>query len=77
MTRQRRANQCIDPFVFSPARGVRADIGLCEIFLSLAERQTCPQPRCVCLTKRDDGGGGKGEKIADGRHHGHFSNSEL
>lgn len=42
------ANQSIDPSVFSPAGGVHADIRLCEIFLSLAERQTFPRPhRCL------------------------------
>lgn len=36
--------------VFSPAGGVHADDGGGEIFLSLAERQTRPQPRC-CLSR--------------------------
>ena len=46
MTRELHANQGIDPLVFSPAGGVGSDISQGEIFLSLAERQMCPQPRC-------------------------------
>lgn len=82
VTLQQHANQSIDPSVFFRQPEVSTLTSVTVKYSSpwLSVKRTLSLA-AVCLTKRDEQGKRKrrreGVKIANGRHQGHYSNSEV
>lgn len=81
MTRQLRANQRIDPFVFSrrPEVSTLTTAGVKYSSPWPSVKRVLSSLLSVSLkeTSRVEKEGREGVKTADGRHHGHFSDSAL